>query len=83
MTATFTAPAMDDPCADVSCPAMEQCLAAGPLAGNCAAIPEVIPDAGTYTAPPVASGCNTTGISGFGVLLLLGSLCIFAVRKAR
>ena len=57
VTATFTAPVVSDPCADVTCAPLEQCARAGPNAGNCVAIASE-PDAGmpelTMDAPAFA-----------------------------
>ncbi|MCA1827176.1 MAG: hypothetical protein ABR567_16515 [Myxococcales bacterium] len=81
VTATFTAPAVADPCSDVVCGSMEQCADSGALAGNCVAVEVSIPDAGVLT-PPVttSSGCSSTG--GAGVLaMLIAGLGLTAVKK--
>jgi len=70
VTATFTAPTLDNPCADVTCPPLMVCATTGDTAGSC--IDMTLPvadggptnpnDAGTIVNPPAAdSGCETSG----------------------
>jgi M6 family metalloprotease-like protein len=84
VTATFTAPAVADPCSDVTCGSMEQCTQSGAMAGNCEAVLEAIPDAGVLTTPPAStSGCNSSSAPGFtGVALILG-LALASLRLRR
>jgi len=85
VTATFTAPAVDDACADVTCGAMEQCVQSGALAGNCQPFEESIPDAGVLVGPSPAAGCSTSGtqgIAGSALLLGLGLALLFRRRTA-
>jgi uncharacterized protein (TIGR03382 family) len=84
VTATFTAPAVDDPCADVSCGAMEQCVQSGTLAGNCAPVEVAAPDAGPLSiTPPPASGCSTSGTQGFAGAAILAGLALAAAFRRR
>ena len=84
VTATFTAPSVDDPCADVRCGALEQCVQEGTLAGNCAALEFAAPDAGPITvAPPPASGCSTSGTPGFALAAILSALALSAAIRRR
>jgi hypothetical protein len=84
VTATFTAPAVSDPCSDVTCGSMEQCLPSGALAGNCAALEVSVPDAGTLTTGRVAaSGCSSSGGSGLAGILLLAGLAGSALSRKR
>jgi uncharacterized protein (TIGR03382 family) len=71
VTATFTAPAVLDPCSDVVCGSREQCAETGAMAGNCVAVTESIPDAGVLT-PPVSTGggCSSTGAPGLAAIAL-------------
>jgi hypothetical protein len=80
ITATFTSPEVTDPCGDVVCPALEQCVKSGASAGNCQPISEVVPDPGP-AAPPAAAntGCSGAGAPGFaGVILVAWA---FASRR--
>lgn len=81
VTATFTAPAVDDPCADVRCAALEQCITTGTMAGNCAALEVALPDAGPTPVPTPSPGCSTAGAPGFAGGLLLALLGLAAVRR--
>ena len=92
VTATFTAPFVADPCADVTCAPLEQCVRSGPRMGNCDAITLPVadggvPDAGTATStpPPVKTldgGCSTT--SGAAALLPLAiAVALLAFRRRR
>ena len=81
VTATFTAPAVDDACTDVVCGSMEQCVETGALAGNCVAVETSIPDAGLFTPPVTASGCSSTGGAGTVALVAIAGLALAAVRR--
>ena len=83
VTATFTAPPVADACGDVVCGPMEQCVQAGTLAGNCAAVEVNIPDAGVLTAvAPPRTGCTSSGAPGLGaVLLALGAAALLRRRR--
>jgi M6 family metalloprotease-like protein len=83
VTATFTAPAVDDPCADVSCPGMEQCVSTGTMAGNCAPLEESIPDAGVVVDPVHASGCESSGAPGIAGAALLAGLGLALLLRRR
>jgi M6 family metalloprotease-like protein/uncharacterized protein (TIGR03382 family) len=83
VTATFTAPAVDDACADVTCAAMEQCIPSGTLAGNCAAVEVALPDAGPGPVIAHASGCNTTGTQGIAGGAILAGLALALVLRRR
>ena len=78
ITATFTAPDVSDPCSDVICPALEQCVKSGVSAGNCQPITQVIPEPGP-AATPAATGCSGAGTPGLAGLLLLALL--FGLRR--
>ncbi len=82
VTATFTAPAVLDPCSDVVCGSMEQCAGSGAMAGNCVAVTESVPDAGLMT-PPVStgSGCSSTGAPGIAAILAALALAGAARRR--
>jgi hypothetical protein len=85
VTATFTAPEVANPCADVSCPALEQCVSTGSLAGNCTTMQESVPDAGVLPmVRPPTSGCESTGTSGIYafVLMALAAAGALRLRKA-
>jgi M6 family metalloprotease-like protein len=85
VTATFTAPIVSDPCSDVVCGSMEQCLPSGALAGNCAALEASIPDAGVLTPGHAPStGCSSSGVPGLaGLLLLAGLVGASLVRRVQ
>ncbi|MBS2021574.1 MAG: hypothetical protein JST92_04140 [Deltaproteobacteria bacterium] len=88
VTATFTAPFVENACADVVCAPLEECVTNGPTAGSCAPIGDLPADAGLPFKPaPVAdtSGCSTapgTTSSALWMLPLIGLLGL-AVRRQR
>lgn len=92
VTATFTAPAVDDPCADVVCAPSEQCMGSGARAGNCEALqlPSADggqPDAGhTADLPPpprtLSGGCST-GSGAAALLLPLALVALLISRRRR
>lgn len=83
VTATFSAPNVDDPCTDVTCGSMQQCVESGAMAGNCVDITMSIPDAGTLTGTvPASTGCSSTGAPGIAALLVAG-LALAGLIKRR
>ncbi len=92
VTATYTAPIVANPCSDVSCGPMEQCLMTGEAAGACAPITATVDDGGLPTNPhnPPAtlpnSGCSTgAGQSSSSILwaLPVGLLLAAALRRRK
>src|SRR5207248_9347676 len=82
VTATFTAPAVVDPCSDVVCAALEQCIEEGALAGNCVALEATIPDAGPIGQVVTGSGCSSTGAPGLaGLAIGLGLAAASLLRR--
>jgi len=84
VTATFTAPFVSDPCSDVTCGSMEQCVPTGALAGNCAAVEVSIPDAGTLvTGHVAAANCSSSGGPGFAGILVFAGLAAAALARRK
>ena len=90
VTATFTAPIVANPCTDVVCGPMEQCLMTGETAGSCGPLAPTVDDGGLPTnphnPPATASGCSTgAGQSSSGLLwaLPVGLLIAAALRRRK
>lgn len=87
VTATFTAPPVADPCSDVVCPPLEQCIPRGAFAGSCEAIPAPQPGTGVggHSVLPAqqTSGCSSGGTPGALCLLLLGALALRRKQATR
>ncbi len=91
VTATFTAPEVSNPCADVSCPPLMVCATTGQTAGSC--VDMTVPvadggsttptDGGTHVTPPAGgdSGCASGGSSAMLWVAPLALLLAFAMRK--
>ena len=85
VTATFHAPPVVDPCADVSCPPLEACVASGAMAGNCA-----LAEAATQTeggpapahASASAAGCSSSGPGGCFAWIFLAA-AVIGLRRRR
>ena len=92
VTATFTAPLVADPCADVTCAPLEQCVRGGPRAGNCDPYAPPVADGGTADAgaPPVTppgtqplnGGCSTS-TGALSMLPFALALSVLALRRRR
>jgi len=90
VTATFVAPYVNDPCADVTCAPLEMCVQGGIHAGNCAPIQAPtpaadggFPDAGGVQPLPTASGCATGSSAPAFALLPLLLVAALLVRRRR
>ena len=89
VTATFTAPGVEDPCADVTCAPLEQCVRGGARAGNCdpitAPVPIVPPQPPAPPArqPPTASGCSTGSPATLLALWPLALIAGLLLRRRR
>jgi MYXO-CTERM domain-containing protein len=80
VTATFVAPVVANPCADVQCAPLEVCQASGDLAGNCVAMTETDP-VPSFRPGAQAGGCSTAA-SGWLAALALGALLAGRKRRA-
>ena len=92
VTATFTAPVVGNPCTDVLCGPMEQCVMGGEAAGSCAPITAAVDDGGLPVNPhnPPATlsstGCDTSsGATSTGLLWVLpvGLVLAAALRRRK
>jgi hypothetical protein len=85
VTATFHAPVVADPCADVSCAPLEACVSTGAQAGNCALIDQSgltgNGSAGAHASEQGTSGCSSTGGSAISFLCFAGMLLVLRRRR--
>lgn len=81
VTATFHAPPVADPCADVTCAPLEACVQTGTWAGNCAAASPVTAPGGPVVTHAAATtqGCSSAGPTGAAALLF--ALAALALRR--